>query len=452
MRSSSHRSVYSLLHTTETTEWTTGSAAANIFVGTSGDDSIHGGVGDDEIFGESGNDVLYGGAGRNTVDGGAGDDNIYTGYGGPGRNTVDGGGGDDNIYTGSGIDLVFGGAGDDDIYGSRSHDTINGGTGDDYVEGGPDAEHIFGGPGDDYLSGGAGADLIVGGKGDDTINWGEAGLGHQGRDTVYGGAGDDKFYATLGGALIFGGNGKDYIWVDDKDGATIHGGNGNDTIELVSPLNSHEFVYGGRGNDTFLLEGGGRLMLSGGAGNDTFAGYLAGKGTIDGGTGYDTLYTDEYNPDFKITGIERLLVGHTTTLNALADCWTTTSPYDDTIIESSKPGSRETLEGGAGHDTLVGRLDADGAVTFMVAAETAADVDTIQGFDRSAGDQLALHGIAALGVVDRLSTDTTAVAPDTLVYQTDTGDLLFNGQLLAHIQAAGANFGGALQWSDFIFS
>ena len=311
----------------------------------------------------------------------------------------------------------WGGAGNDHIWvveGSRCSNTIDGGTGNDVLVGGDTADLIFGGKGNDYIRI-SGQDVT------------------SGRDTVYGGAGDDTIRSAPGDALIFGGSGNDRIYV----------------FRDVT-------VYGANGNDTFLLSGaGGPAMLSGGAGDDTFDGSVGGNVTLDGGTGYDTLHMkNNFYSDADITGIERFRIDHvwTGTVYAPADCWTSIGDGAGTIIESSKPGSRETLEGGAGHDTLVGRLDADGAVTFMVAAETAADVDTIQGFDRSAGDQLALHGIAALGVVDRLSTDTTAVAPDNLVYQTDTGDLLFNGQLLAHIQAAGANFGGALQWSDFILS
>ena len=85
---------------------------------------------------------------------------------------------------------VQGGAGDDTVTGGQLGDHLVGGAGNDTIRGGRGADTIHGNAGDDQLGGGQTADTIVGGKGNDTI-FGGVGLddlnGRQGADTfLYG--------------------------------------------------------------------------------------------------------------------------------------------------------------------------------------------------------------------------------------------------------------------------
>ncbi|MEC9346811.1 MAG: Ig-like domain-containing protein [Pseudomonadota bacterium] len=97
--------------------------------GGTGNDSLDGGRGDDGIDGGEGNDTIDGGYGNDWIDGGAGDDKIEGGKGddcilaGEGDDTVDGGDGDDHINGGAGNDLLKGGDGNDTILGDGDVDT-----------------------------------------------------------------------------------------------------------------------------------------------------------------------------------------------------------------------------------------------------------------------------------------------------------------------------------------
>jgi VCBS repeat-containing protein len=77
-------------------------ATANLLVGTSGDDVMHGGIstaanaanGNDILVGGAGNDTLHGGGGADLLLGGVGNDTLY---GGAGRNILVGGAGNDTF-------------------------------------------------------------------------------------------------------------------------------------------------------------------------------------------------------------------------------------------------------------------------------------------------------------------------------------------------------------------
>jgi uncharacterized repeat protein (TIGR01451 family) len=106
-------------------------AAANLSVGTDGNDRltatkfsdpIYSGKGNDVVFGLGGNDCIFAEAGNDRVNAGAGNDRVD---GGPGR---------DRILGGSGRDRIFGRAGNDRIDASdRTHDTVDCGPGRDTV-------------------------------------------------------------------------------------------------------------------------------------------------------------------------------------------------------------------------------------------------------------------------------------------------------------------------------
>lgn len=115
-------------------------------VGTTANETLHGGTKDDRIFLGSGNDQSNAGDGNDVQYGGAGADTIW---GGAGFDRVDGGSGNDVISGGLGTDILLGGTGNDRISGSSGADRLTGGLGRDTLSGGTGADmFIFSGPSD----------------------------------------------------------------------------------------------------------------------------------------------------------------------------------------------------------------------------------------------------------------------------------------------------------------
>jgi Ca2+-binding RTX toxin-like protein len=148
---------------------------------------------DNNLFGNDGNNALKGGSGTDVVAGGAGNDRVY---GGNDNDTVLGGSGDDRVYGdngndivkgGTGNDKVYGGSGNDKVYGEDGADTVYGGSGNDRVSGGADNDRLYGDSGNDKLFGGTGDDILIGGSGNDTL------VGDKGSNTFIGGSGNDTF-------------------------------------------------------------------------------------------------------------------------------------------------------------------------------------------------------------------------------------------------------------------
>ena len=102
------------------------------------------------LIGEEGNDRITGGTANDTIDGGAGNDLIN---GGDGNDSLIGGADEDTLYGGAGNDLIDGGTGNDIVFAGEGNDTVDGGTRNDT---------IYGGGGNDSLTGGDGADRIFG--------------------------------------------------------------------------------------------------------------------------------------------------------------------------------------------------------------------------------------------------------------------------------------------------
>jgi len=81
-------------------------------------------------------------------------------HGGSGHDDVEGAGGNDDLFGDPGDDRMFGRFGNDELYGGDGHDELEGGRGNDLLEGGAGNDRIAGGYGDDILRGGDGADVI----------------------------------------------------------------------------------------------------------------------------------------------------------------------------------------------------------------------------------------------------------------------------------------------------
>ncbi len=148
------------------------------FTGGFGDDVLTGGSGDDLILGEEGEDIIEGGAGDDQLRGGGGDD-ILRGFAG-----------DDILAGGGGTDVIEGGAGSDtnSFVGSDNGVTVTlaadgSGTAEDgpFTESFTSIENLFGSDNDDVLTGNDSDNVINGGLGNDVIS----GLG--GDDTIISG-------------------------------------------------------------------------------------------------------------------------------------------------------------------------------------------------------------------------------------------------------------------------
>jgi Ca2+-binding RTX toxin-like protein len=351
----------------------TGGDGADLINGSDGNDAITAAGGDDKVLSGSGNDVVDAGAGNDTVTNSDGNDRITGGDGndalnaGSGSNLIDGGLGDDQIGTGTGDDTITGGDGADTITGGAGTNVVNAGAGDDSVVDGDGTDTITGGDGNDVLNGGNGTNAVDGGNGDDRLTGGSGNdklLAGAGTDTLFGSGGDDFLQGGAGADQFDPGAGVDTIDYSDKtDGvfAEVNGGKkygtgcepaGSVSCEGDTIVQSQaENLVGGSGGDHLVgndsantLDGnggndnleaaGGADKLQGDSGDDRLQGGLGGD-EIHGGDGFDRVsYSDRTNPV-------------TVTLDG--------QPGDGEANENDNLfGDVESVEGGAGKDTLVG--------------------------------------------------------------------------------------------------
>jgi len=292
-------------------DFLTGSADADTITGGTGNDTLQGLAGNDSLDGGTGNDVLYGNdAGNDTLIGGAGQDSLY---GGTGSDLLDGGADNDylsaygatgnhTLLGGSGNDTLYGGTGNDSLDGGLGNDVISGEAGNDSLAGGDGADSIYGyDAGDDTLLGGAGTDSLYGGTGNDLLDGGAdndylSTYGNTGNHTLIGGAGNDTLYASAGNDSLDGGDGDDNLYgYGGSD--TLIGGLGDDYLSSYSSSVATTLI-GGAGNDT-LNGGTGNDSLDGGTGDDSLDGG-AGNDTLIGGTGADSLYGGAGNDTYYI--------------------------------------------------------------------------------------------------------------------------------------------------------
>ena len=405
-----------------------GAEGNDTLYGGAGDDEIHGGRGDvqlsgddsDEIHGGDGNDVLFGEGGSDTLYGDAGDDIIHVGYNdyttGPagtayGSDVADGGTGYDIIeisWWNTGVNgqlvpitLDFG-TGNFTVYaggeawekgynfealiyrGNDGGDTITGGNNADWFQLGFGKDHLKARGGDDFIIdfGGTVFD-IDGGAGTDTLKLPyslnvSSGITLKLQDNgtaILGGAisgvilnverllfGDDDTH-SYPGATSF----------DDKLGGgalddALYGGNGKDRLE-------------GNGGNDHLEGGNGDDSLFGGAGNDILAGGFLddfnvlsdGNDVLHGETGNDQLYggkqggrlygeaNDDYLEARGLNGALSHLEG---------------GDGHDRLIGSTN--GRDELLGGAGNDILTPGLDSDSPTTTGDVVDGGSGIDTVR--------------------------------------------------------------------------
>ncbi|AFZ58820.1 Calx-beta domain-containing protein [Anabaena cylindrica] len=109
-------------------------------------------------------------------------------------------------------------------------------------------------------------------------------------DEVFGFEGEDTLYAEgiLGNNTLNGGEGNDFLSVVEGENNTLNGGNGNDRLFVVEGNNNT--LNGDAGDDELYVIEGSFNTLKGGIGNDFLkTSSLTGNNTLEGGEGHDTL-------------------------------------------------------------------------------------------------------------------------------------------------------------------
>jgi Ca2+-binding RTX toxin-like protein len=258
-----------------------GTVHADVIVAARGRDRIDGRGGNDRICAGGGADAIEGGVGSDRIDAGPGADDVV---GGNGSDTVLAGPGSDTVIGKRGNDRLQGEAGAGDFLDSGlGDDTLDGGAGGfDQVIGGVGNDRLSGGAGDnDLLRPDFGRDSIDGGDGaHDTVSFVVSGEGSivlgedgvqvnlaagsasgDGEDTL---AGIEDVVGTPFADVISGGAGPNVLYggggIDDLVGAgpgdVAHGGVGKDRCRAVEAQDSCELPgttpYSATGEAQFL--------------------------------------------------------------------------------------------------------------------------------------------------------------------------------------------------------
>lgn len=380
----------------------TGSAFADVLIGTdfksgdgalSGANKLDGGAGDDTLVGGTGNDTLTGGTGLDTIDfstitlAGANGKGISVNLSSTVAQATNAAGTD----LLSGIENVVGTMFDDTFIGSTVSNIFDGGTGGSdtvsYVSaaaaviadlakgsaltgltdtdtligienlvGSNFNDSLVGSDSDNIFEGGLGNDTLSGGLGIDTASYSKStasvtvSLDAAGAQTT-GGGGNDQLISIEN---LVGGTGADKL-TGDAGGNSIAGGAGDDTLQ------------GGAGADT--LDGGVNTTLAGGGGQDwaSYAGSAAGV-AVDLGLGITAqaqtvagVSTDFSTGDQMgdvLSGIENLL-GSVSDDALIGDDNANKIDGGDGKDVLSGEGGNDSISGGKGDDTILGGLGND---------------------------------------------------------------------------------------------
>ncbi|WP_298858108.1 calcium-binding protein [uncultured Sulfitobacter sp.] len=267
--------------------------------------------------------------------------------------------------------LVIEGTAEADTLNGNSGEIVNAGEGNDTLTVTENAAltTLNGDGGDDLfdLGGDGNSDNTVarGGAGNDVITAGQNHINF----TANGEGGDDTITVDSDGdSAILGGNGDDRITFGG-DVAQVSGGEGDDFMTLNRPnsfggTDSAMTVTGDAGND-FIGIGRSNLTAEGGEGNDQIRpGYSASDpwtgNTLDGGAGDDTLIAN---------GTDNILLG---------------GDGEDLLRDTFFPSTQNAnvLDGGAGDDVLESRYfirgDQEAAVTDTLTGGTGSDLFDIE--------------------------------------------------------------------------
>jgi Ca2+-binding RTX toxin-like protein len=390
--------------------------------------------------------------------------------------------------------------GDSDVFGVVNY--IYGYGGNDTLEGGFMADnHIWGGTGNDVISGGTSINRLYGEDGNDILRAGWSGsdselYGGAGSDQLFASSTSGAYLdGGTGADLMVGGEGADVFIIDNskdqvEDSWTPDFDNQVDPVDTVRASVSFMLASEARievlettnaagtksinlaGNAFAQTVGGnaGSNLLDGKAGNDLLIGG-AGADKLIGGTGSDTASYitattgisahlakpsvnagdakgDTYSSVENIVG-SRFADKITGDINGNR---LSAGSGNDTIAGGS---GKDSLKGEAGNDTLNGGLDNDtlsggtGNDTFVFnTALSALNVDTLSDF-RVVDDIFHLENavftkLTTAGVLSasQFTANVKGVALDStdrIIYETDTGKLLYDSN--------GSAAGGAIQFA-----
>ncbi len=378
--------------------------------------------------GPGANDILFSGIERFGFDDRSGGDDIIRTF--EGNDTLNGGGGNDLLHGGAGVDRIDGGEGVDragvDLSAATAGITLNlNGTsrflGSGMIRNVEGFHDLRTGSGNDRITGhrsAAVADGIRTGAGNDRIT-----LWMGGTDTVDGGAGTDTLIVTYAVAT----NG---VWLDNvvAEGGGSYSGrfNGMGSNDLLF-AGIERFSFTDRsGGDDIIRTFEGNDTLNGGGGNDLLHGG-AGVDRIDGGAGVDRAGVDlsavaaavtiDLNTVSTFLGTGRManvegfhdlrtgsgadvITGHRTA--AVADEIRTGAGNDRITLWM---GGTDTVDGGAGTDTLVVVYDVptNGVWLDEVAAEGGGSYSGR--FNGLGATDLVFAGIERFSFTDRSGGD-----------------------------------------------
>jgi Ca2+-binding RTX toxin-like protein len=285
-----------------------------------------------------------------TVDGTAGADTIDAAYlDDPQGDRIDA---TDN-QIGNNDDVVLAGAGNDNVNAGAGNDTVSGEAGNDTLNGGVGADVLYGGDGADVLvvSGTLEADTLTGGEGGtdfDTIEM--EGL-TSGVDVLYIGNETGRITTAATGPTITLFTEVEALNLTEL-ADSVSGGASSVGLTIAAGA-SNDTILGGSGADSVRGEAGDD-WLSGGAGNDTLRGD-AGDDTIYGGAGKDSLFGGEGNDRVFGEDGDDFINTRTSVGLGLPD-----QGYPGIYGADTDPNNdRDSVEGGAGNDTILTGDDND---------------------------------------------------------------------------------------------
>ncbi|MDX1060576.1 calcium-binding protein [Sinorhizobium medicae] len=382
----------------------------------------------------------------------------------------------------SGADTINGSAGADDISGHLGNDVLNGNGGDDTIAGGEGDDTYDGGTGFDSLSfqdAYAAASAIRGislnatngvvidqfGFSETFQNFEEY-RGTQFADRMIGSSVDEAFMGLGGRDTIDGGAGVDTVRYDRdfQRGATkgvsinLTTGVAIDSFGSQDSLTSIENVRGTGFKDTitgnsvsnFLRGFAGTDILNGGAANDVMRGglgddtyYVDNTGDIvdessDSGAGLDIVRSgislSLANTAAVKGNVEYLVLLGTGAINGSGNALNNAMSGNGATNTLNGAAGNDMLDGSLGNDTLIGSAGLD-TFYFSTALNASSNVDTIVDFvvadDRirlEDGIFTAVVGTGALTAA-QFATNSTGLAEDAddrIIYESDTGQLLYD--------------------------
>ncbi|MDE3816037.1 calcium-binding protein [Sinorhizobium meliloti] len=382
----------------------------------SGDDTINGSAGDDVISGHLGNDVLNGNAGSDTITGGGGDD------------TYDGGAGFDalNFQDAYNASTAFRGISLNAATGTAIDQFGFSETFQNFEEyrGTQFADSMIGSSIDETFMGLGGRDAINGAAGVDTVRYD--------RDFQVGATKGVTVNLTTGVAIDSFGSQDSLTSIEHVRGTGF-----KDSITGNSVSN---FLRGFAGADT-LNGGAANDVMRGGLGDDTY--FVDNAGDIvdensDSGAGLDIIRSgislSLANTAAVKGNVEYLVLLGTGAINGSGNALNNAMSGNGAANTLNGAAGNDLLNGSLGNDTLIGSAGLD-TFFFSTALNASSNVDTIVDFV-VADDTIRLEdgiftAVVGTGVLTaaQFATNSTGLAEDAddrIIYESDTGQLLYD--------------------------